>query len=218
MNSVSTILPQLLNPFPGLRPFQLNESGFFFGRENQVTALIEKLSTHHFVAVLGNSGSGKSSLVRAGLLPEILKGRLTRDNKNWFIAVMHPGNTPVHNLAEAISSGHILGEEENEKKKYTVENILPYLKKDSLGLVQVVRELLPPGKNLIILIDQFEELFRFKSGTDDSADESTAFVNLLLGAIRQRDVPIYVVITIRSDFLGDCARFENLPEAINDGH
>ena len=85
--------------------------------------------------------------------------------------------------------------------------------------MQVVRQYMPKGQNLLILIDQFEELFRFKnnSPTIEKFNQADAFVKLIIEAIHQHDVPIYVVLTVRSDFLGDCAQFRGLPEAINDG-
>src|SRR5215510_6819742 len=92
------------NPFPGLRPFELHETHLFFGREGQSERLIEKLSASHFVAVVGTSGSGKSSLVRAGLLSALLGGLMAKVGSNWRIAVMRPGNDPLGNLAQALTT------------------------------------------------------------------------------------------------------------------
>ena len=88
-----------------------------------------------------------------------------------------------------------------------------------LGLVEAWRQAaLPAGTRLLVIVDQFEELFRYRTLADqaEDGDPATAFVNLLLEAHAQ-DVPIYIVLTMRSDFLGDCARFAGLPEAINGG-
>ena len=93
------------------------------------------------------------------------------------------------------------------------------LRRSSLGLVEAARlARLEPHENLLILVDQFEELFRFAdlARQRGAGDEAPAFVKLLLEAAQQTDVPVYVVITMRSDFLGDCARFRDLPEAISD--
>src|SRR5215218_3172885 len=90
------------NPFVGLRPFESDESLLFFGRQEQTLELLQRLHQHHFVAVVGGSGSGKSSLVRAGLIPRLKAGYLVNDNDRWVIAVMKPGQTPICNLAEAI--------------------------------------------------------------------------------------------------------------------
>src|SRR3989442_15462002 len=87
------------NPFPGLRPFDFDESHLFFGRDGQSEQLISKLGRARFLAVVGTSGSGKSSLVRAGLLPALLGGFMTNAGSNWRIAIMRPGSDPIGNLA-----------------------------------------------------------------------------------------------------------------------
>ena len=88
-----------LNPFPGLRPFEMQEKYLFFGREDQTVELLKRLNQARFMAVVGTSGSGKSSLVRAGLLPELHGGTMTDAGSSWEIAVMRPGGdltvTPV---------------------------------------------------------------------------------------------------------------------------
>ncbi len=207
------------NPFPGLRSFDYEESYLFFGREQHIGDLLNKLSQNHFVAIVGTSGTGKSSLVRAGLLPAIHQGKMQDSKKAWCIASMKPGNTPVKNLAAALIRKNILGTGDPEKDQPLLERMNQQMRASSLGLVQGVRNLLPPDTNLLILLDQFEETFRFSNDSMERNDtESENFVRLITDAVRQRDVPIYVVLTIRSDFLGDCVRFEGLPEAINDGH
>ncbi len=72
-----------LNPFPGLRPFDFEQHHLFFGRQEQVDRLLEVLEAKRFLAVLGPSGSGKSSLVRAGLVPCLYEGRLTDAGRDW---------------------------------------------------------------------------------------------------------------------------------------
>ncbi len=204
-----------VNPFPGLRSFNYEESHLFFGREQHIKDLLKKLNTNHFVAIVGTSGSGKSSLVRAGLLPAMEK-QGGPDGSQWSITSMKPGNTPLRNMAESVLN--VLGEKEKINDE-SVSKLTDTLEASSLGLVQAVRGLLPEKKSLLILLDQFEETFRFSgTGMEVNDEQSEKFVRLIIDAIRQRDVPIYVILTIRSDFLGDCARFEGLPEAINDGH
>ena len=94
------------------------------------------------------------------------------------------------------------------------------LLRSSLGIVQAVRQAqIPAEDNVLIIVDQFEELFRFRrSGRGgNSRDEAAAFFKLLLEATGQQDLPIYIALTMRSDFLGDCIEFQGLPEAVNDG-
>src|SRR5262245_13861863 len=91
------------NPFPGLRPFEYSERFLFFGRSDQSGKMIDKLSDTRFLAVVGTSGSGKSSLVRAGLLPALYGGFMAGAGSAWRVAIMRPGNDPIGNLAHALN-------------------------------------------------------------------------------------------------------------------
>jgi ABC-type transport system substrate-binding protein len=207
------------NPFPGLRPFGDDEEYLFFGRDAQVDNLLERLSRRRFVAVVGTSGSGKSSLVRAGLLPSLYGGFMVGAASHWLVAIMRPGSSPTANLAQALDKSGALGEP-SEKPELRIGVARTALEDGSLGLVEIARHAgMTEDDNLLVVVDQFEELFRFHEDEPASSvsDEAAAFVKLLLAASAQRELPIYVVITMRSDFLGECARFRNLPETVNDG-
>lgn len=212
------------NPYPGLRPFKFEESYLFFGREGQSEDLLRRLERSHFLAVVGTSGSGKSSLVRAGLLPLLSSGFMPNTGANWRIAIFRPGNSPIHNLAQALvepeqletappAKGNKASAELNTGITETI------LRRSAVGLLDYAASALDQRANLLVVVDQFEELFRFKkeSGIEKSEDEAADFVKLFLEATRDKSAPVYVVITMRSDFLGDCAQFRDLPEAINDG-
>ena len=220
MQAEGLVSQEILEPFPGLRPFSPEESDLFFGREGQCDDLAEKMGKSRFVAVVGASGSGKSSLVWAGLLPSLEEGRLFEAGSEWRFVGMRPGACPIDNLASSLSEA------------ITGASVSPdVLRESSLALHEFARRAyqekkLGPKENLLILVDQFEELFRYKTREDgnheleetmEDRDEKSAFVKLLLEATRQKEVRLYVIITMRSDFLGDCARFRDLPEAINSG-
>src|SRR5436190_23331255 len=93
--------PVRSNPFPGLRPFEPDEDHLFFGRESDVDALLTRLRTVRFVAVVGTSGSGKSSLARSGLIPALRSGFMAGAGSSWRIAIMRPGESPIRHLADA---------------------------------------------------------------------------------------------------------------------
>src|SRR5262245_10005292 len=203
------------NPFPGLRPFEQHESPLFFGRDEQCDDLLARLARRRLVAVVGMSGSGKSSLVRAGLLPALDRGYLPSAGSSWHIAVFRPGSDPVGNLARGLAArrtpaGVTADDDAGEIRKR--------LERSSLGLASVAHTLLGDGgDSLLVVADQFEEIFRFGRIAGSSGHEHAAeCVDLLINASQQEDVPVYVVITMRSDYLGDCARFTGLPEALND--
>jgi len=209
------------NPFPGLRPFKIEESHLFFGREGQSDEVLLKLSKSRFVGVIGPSGSGKSSFIYCGVLPILYGGFLTDSSPNWEVIVTRPGAGPIDNLSEALLKtvrDYNSADPEDKKIKRTIVSTL--LRSSSLGLVEAIQQSRRQEDiNYLVLVDQFEELFRFKDSTDpNSVNESLAFINLLMEAINYEDAPIYVAITMRSDFIGDCAQFPELTRKINDSH
>ena len=213
------------NPFPGLRPFLEEENYLFFGREAQVDTLISKLSKQRFLAVVGTSGSGKSSLVNCGLFPALYGGYLAQAGSRWRIAQIRPGNDPMRELAAALAKKDVLFPQVMVGNLPLASVILTNLRRSTLGLIETCRQArLSADDNLLIVVDQFEEIFRFSALRNDDhdrpneqVDSAVALVSLLLAAIDQSEIPIYVVITMRSDFLGDCSAFRGLPEAINEG-
>ena len=205
------------SPYPGLRSFGRDEADTFFGRQDQTVKLLQKLQQARFLAVVGSSGCGKSSLVRAGLIPALEAGFLTDAGSRWRFAEMRPGSHPLTGLALSLLAPDALGRagESGEADADAPSFLLAALRRGPLGLVEALRDRpLPEKTNLLLLVDQFEEIFRFRQQGD--SDEADAFVALLVATAAQRDAPVYVVFTMRSDFLGDCAVFTGLPEAINE--
>lgn len=202
-----------LSPYPGLRPFDVDELYLFFGREEQTDELLRRLRDTRFLGVVGPSGCGKSSLVRAGMIAALQSGFMVDAGPRWRFAIMRPGNHPMRWLAAALVEQAGLSGCETDAAAATGA-LGATLRRGPLGLVEALRETpLPEATNLLVLVDQFEEIFRFRRESDSG--EADAFVALLLAAARQRELPIYVVITMRSDFFGDCAAFSGLPEALN---
>jgi len=210
-----------MNPFPGLRPFTLDECHLFFGREGQVDEILLKLARHRSVTVMGYSGSGKSSLMYCGLVPVLYGGFMTQTGPYWQVIPVRPGNSPIDNLAKALvdilfQQGRI--DEKDKPIHHAIFNSV--LRNSSEGLVEVAKFLQTrEGENIFFLVDQFEELFRFKdSGVEDAEDDSALYVNLILTAIHQKEVPVYIALNMRSDFIGDCASFSGLTQVINDSN
>ena len=221
MNQVIDLKVQTANPFPGLRPFNIDESHLFFGREGQSDEVLLKLSKNRFVGIIGPSGSGKSSFIYCGVMPILYGGFLTDASPNWEVIVTRPGAGPIDNMAEALlknNKEYTSSEVEEKKIKRTIFSTL--LRSSSLGLVEAIEQTRRNADvNYLVLVDQFEELFRFKDSHDaNSINETLAFVNLLIEAANYPDAPIYVAVTMRSDFIGDCAQFPELTRKINDSH
>jgi WD40 repeat protein/ABC-type oligopeptide transport system ATPase subunit len=213
-------------PYPGLRPFKQEESDIFFGRDEPITNLTAKLDDHHFIAVIGDSGCGKSSLVRAGLLTRLRMVKVG-GREHWRIANMRPGNNPFFNLAFALLKKTEDSERLALRKEYlshykvkpegAVSHLQPVLAGDPENSHKELEEILPKNHNLLIFVDQFEELFHYSKRGEEEKKEVENFVQWLLASCRPENTKIYVVITMRSEFLDDCARYNGLIEAVNQG-
>ena len=206
------------NPYPGLRPFRDEETHLFFGRDGAVSELLSRLGRARFLAVIGESGSGKSSVVRCGLLPALYGGFMGDGGSRWRLALLRPGNRPIANLARALAGDGALGAggiADADLRAHTMEAVL---RSGSAGLVQAAAQArMAEDESLLVVVDQFEELFRFRRTMEGGEEESAAFVKLLIEPLEAASGPIYILLTLRSDFIGDCARFRGLPEAINEG-
>ena len=243
-SSTSSKLPAC--PFPGLRPFRSSEAAIFFGRDQQIDDMLSKLEDHRFLAVVGASGSGKSSLVRAGLLPALHDGFLSTDADQWRMVVMRPGRGPFEQLVSSFLNQFFPtssdSQPDSQDTKQASANLPPtagYLKRlmrsGPSGFIDALHETnlrdpdIAAPTNVLLLVDQFEEIFRFRDRYRDQEDQTfdadwydqrndaTAFVNLLLHSVSHDELQVYVILTMRSDFLGDCDAFLGLPELVSDG-
>src|SRR5216684_4317901 len=104
----SATLVELGNPFPGLRPFHEDEEHLFFGRESQVDTMVDKLAATRFLAVVGTSGSGKSSLVNCGLRPALHRGLMVKAGTSWRMAQFRPGRNPIRAMARTLAEDGVL--------------------------------------------------------------------------------------------------------------
>jgi WD40 repeat protein/serine/threonine protein kinase len=179
-----------VNPYKGLRAFQEGDANDFFGRENLTKLLLERLDDDHelyrFLAVVGPSGSGKSSVVKAGVIPALRKGAI-HNSENWFIVEMVPGISPFGELSQALSS--------------IATSLLPDLMNyaadpQSGGLNALLKKILPTwNSELLLVIDQFEEVF-----TQCEEYERNLFLDTLQQAITAPDSRLRVIVTLRADF------------------
>lgn len=201
-------------PYPGLRPFRSDESDIFFGRETQTDEMMQRLKDSRFLAVVGTSGCGKSSLVRAGLMAALETGLMGEpEGSRWKFAVMRPGGRPIYRLAVKLFEQARIADQD-VPADIGLGLLNAQLRRGPLGLLETLRlHPLPAATNLLVVVDQFEEIFRFRAERD--SHEAAAFVALMLASVQQRELPIYLVLTMRSDFIGECAVFDGLPEAIN---
>jgi energy-coupling factor transporter ATP-binding protein EcfA2 len=184
------------NPFIGLRRFEQEDSALFFGRDEEIYDLLRRLQQLHFVAVIGPSGCGKSSLIRAGVLASLRDGYMA-DGGPWRIVEMQPGNGPLEAWRENLRP-HLRTDQQEDSLLVTPATALD----TSLG-------------KIAILVDQFEELFEYSKRTGRERDVRV-FLDAMLST-GASEYGVYLIITMRSEYLAECARYPHLAEAINEG-
>jgi WD40 repeat protein/DNA-binding winged helix-turn-helix (wHTH) protein len=193
-------------PYQGLQTFDEQHAEFFFGRDGDLQRLIEKLRAVRFLAVVGPSGSGKSSLIRAGLMPALRKGSLPRSD-TWIIFYLTPGAEPLTNLAaNAIKlPQHIIGLSLSDQIYQMIIDERTLHNSSSLALAGF-----PQTFHLVWVIDQFEEVFTLCR----DENERTQFIANLLYAASVPDGRDIVVLGMRADFYAKCASYPELSRFI----
>jgi len=189
-------IPDHLCPYMGLDAFQELNQSEFFGRKQMVEELVGKLSTARLLAVLGSSGSGKSSLVRAGLIPALKRGALSGSAEWIYFSPIVPGSKPLTNLARLFM--------ESNSDSASLEREADLYRQDPSYLAKVVSEKF--SQPVVLVIDQFEEIFTLC--TDEVARQR--FVDQLMGLCRASEYEHRVIITLRSDFETNIARLPDL--------
>ncbi len=197
---------EIINPFKGLRAFSEADSENFFGRETLVQQLLARLGEggdlSRFLAVIGPSGSGKSSVVRAGLIPALRRGGLP-GSENWFIVDMLPGAHPFEELEASLLRVAV----------NPPEHLLSQMKDGSRGLLRAVHRILPADESveLVLVIDQFEEVFTL---IEDESERALLLENLATAVLDERS-RLRVVITLRADFTDKPLRYVDFGELMN---
>ncbi len=177
------------NPYKGLRAFQEADAADFFGRTALIKEMLRLMGAKHemarFLAVIGPSGSGKSSLVHAGLIPALRKDQLPGSEK-WFIVTLTPGQQPIKELATAllrVASAQL--------------DLTQLLEENADGLLVAAKQILADTDgDLLLVIDQFEELFTY----EQPESERRQFLNVLHTAVTAPDSRIRLIISLRADF------------------
>ena len=203
------------SPYPGFRPFEVDEGELFFGRNNVRDALLEELIESRFVAVIGPSGCGKSSLVNAGVMTCL------EDNPQWRTVSFRPGKRPFTEFVRSLLN----------KSSLKMENLLSADEKSITGMTPFIKSILEEKNDalseildeiclttfssLLIYVDQLDEIFRYGSYCDQK--EVHGLISYLLSLANQEEWPIHILVSIRSDYLGECIQYPGLLEAINSG-
>ena len=223
---------QTICPYTGLRSFTEEESIYFKGRDEHIKQATAQLEKNKFLMLTGASGDGKSSLVYAGIVPNARAGFLKARYSNWCMVDFRPERTPLRNLCKSLARQleipnvntvetelrhgfSALVDLYKSSKRYVDENANEWNNADEKGQAKIRRD----ASNLIILADQFEEFFtnpeNYHNGVPST--ESSLTINILLETAKialEQNLPIFIVFTMRSDYIGQCAAFRGLPENI----
>jgi WD40 repeat protein/energy-coupling factor transporter ATP-binding protein EcfA2 len=199
------------NPFPGIRSFEIHDSEFFFGRETQIKDVIDNLNNNKFTAVLGPAGSGKSSLIKAGVIPKIVN---TSEKSEWDYIIFSPENNPLANFSKAVYT---------IAKKY-INNLIEEdferrIAEDTSFLGAIIEKITSvSNKKVLIYIDQFEDIFFYTEKSEKNTLNSLLFIKNILEIIENKNNNFYILTSLKSDYLSSCRDFEGLVEIINKGH
>jgi uncharacterized protein YjbI with pentapeptide repeats len=196
-----TVAPTDVCPYKGLSSFDFNDEDpkYFFGRTKLTDELVDKVRQGNFLAVLGPSGNGKSSVVRAGLLHELKLGQRLSGSDDWAIRIIRPGENPMESLAEGLVDS-ILPPKQWALKWAEIKNKLE--KESASGFAELVRSI--SETRLVLVVDQFEEAFTLCK----DLKLRQQFFECLLEVLPLLDQRICLVITMRADFLGKCMEQE----------
>ncbi|HLF74832.1 MAG TPA: ATP-binding protein, partial [Anaerolineales bacterium] len=200
-------------PYQGLQYFDERHAGRFFGREQLTARLVGRLQRTRFLAVIGASGSGKSSLVRAGVIPALKSGARLIDGSmppsgsvHWSYRVFNPSGHPLNALAAALSKSDALPSQ--------ISSLRDELAADPGSLALAAQSLLLQEKSphLLLVVDQFEEIFTQAR----SSEEREAFINALISASSPDDPqPLGVLVSLRADFYSQVAQHDHLREMVS---
>ena len=190
------------NPYKGLRPFDEPDADDFYGRERLIAHLADAIQASRLVAAIGPSGIGKSSVVKAGLIPALRRGVIPGSD-DWLITTMTPGCDPFGELAVALTRVSV----------FPTVDLEETLRSGPLSLMRSVHRLLPPDTSLLLVVDQFEELF---TSVDSEADRS-AFLGLLVETASTEDGMIRVLLTMRADYMDRPLRYAEFSALVSEG-
>jgi DNA-binding SARP family transcriptional activator len=198
VDPASTFVPTR-NPYRGLEAFEHADAEDFFGRDRAVAEMVAVLEDERLLVVVGPSGIGKSSVVKAGLLPALGAGAIA-GSEAWLVTELVPGREPFDSLAAALE----------RIATADVADVVGRLTTSFQSLSDVVDQLVPPGAGVVIVIDQLEELF---TQTVDDA-ERRAFLRMIAGAAQDAASDLRLVVTLRADYFDRPLSYPGFGDAI----
>lgn len=189
-------------PYMGLKAFTEENAEYFYGRDALIQKLLLQVNHSSTIAVVGASGSGKSSVVQAGLISQLRQGKQVPGSEQWWIGCLRPGQKPIQTLARTLVDGGT--EKEKAQQQLQAEGLLY---QGVEGFVQWLRSRSEPV--VMLVIDQFEEIFTLAGVTD-----RINFLKLILGAIKFAGDRFKLILTVRADFVATCLEIPELAQIL----
>ena len=204
-------------PFLGIKPYSENESDLFYGREEEVENLLLILQKNKLLTISGDAGSGKTSLIKAGLIPRLKAGFIGQSGKDWSVAYFRPGINPLSNFAHSLAQNDVMSIE-TKPKTTDYEYYLDKIEQSgATGIIDVYkRSEIYNKRNLLIVIDQIEDMFKFPKYFDASVSEDdNVLMDIVYRSVSFKNIAIYFLICIETPFLTKLASYPKLQEIIS---
>ena len=204
------------NPFIGFRPYKTSEKDIFFGKEKEVEKILSIIQKNKLVILTGPSGSGKSSLINAGVIPRLNNGFIGQSGNKWSICKFRPGLSPLYNLSYSLSSGELV-----KDKKPKTSDFKNYKKiihdNKGLGVAKIYKDSeINNNKNLLVIIDQLEDLFVFSNYYNGEAlNDDENLLNIVSRTVRLNDTPIYFLVSLKTEYLKHLSSYTNIQEVLS---
>ena len=207
----------LISPFPGIRPYSENDAESFYGRDREVEDVLGVLKRFKLVTICGESGSGKTSLIEAGIIPKLKKGFLGQAGKEWVICDFRPGISPVENLSYALSDSGAMYLKSKSKTTDHHNYKTKIEEQRDLGLIEIfAASEIFEKKNLLIVIDQLEDFFKFPKFFDpEETNDDDILFDLIYRTSKYKQTSIYFVLALDIDYLAKLNSYDRFTEILN---
>ena len=205
------------NNLKGLLPYQEEDYFSFYGREKEIENLLQIIQKNKLITLTGVSGSGKTSLINAGLIPRLKKGFLGQSGKEWSICKFRPGVNPIENMIAALTNSGVLKKDyrSNTEDFANYKKIIENDKNLSLSKIYKDSEIYDK-RNLLIVVDQLEDIFVFEKIIKEKNSDDQLLLDIISRTVRFRETSIYFLICLQTEFISKLTNYASLQELFSE--